>query len=130
MGTRYLIDSNAAIDFLGGLLPTAATAQLESWILNGECSISIINRIELYSIVLPPAALTAMNNLVAAVQIFPLSDTIADRTIEIRQAYRLKLPDAVIAATCLENALLVISRNISDFGKVAGLTVIDPYTLT
>ena len=130
MGTRYLIDSNAAIDFLGGLLPTAATTRLESWILNGECAISIINRIELYSIVLPPPALVAMNNYVASVQIFALSDAVADRTIQIRQAYRLKLPDAVIAATCLENALPVISRNQVDFGRVAGLTVIDPYAIS
>lgn len=130
MGARFLIDSNAAIDFLGGLLPIAATTRLESWILNGECAISIINRIEMYSIVLPPAALTAVNNFVASVQIFALSDIIADRTILIRQAHRLKLPDAVIAATCLENTLPVISRNQADFGKVIGLTVIDPYTIS
>ena len=130
MGARYLIDSNAAIDFLGGLLPIAATTRLESWVLNGECAISIINRIELYSIVLPPPALVAMNNFVAFVQIFALSDVVADRTILIRQAHRLKLPDAIIAATCLENALPVISRNQTDFGKVTGLTVIDPYTIS
>lgn len=129
MGARYLIDSTAAIDFLGGLLPIAATTRLESWILNGECAISIINRIELYSIVLPSAVLTAMNNFVASVQVFALSDIIADRTILIRQVHRLKLPDAVIAATCLENNLPVISRNQIDFGKVAGLTVIDPYSI-
>jgi len=130
MGTRYLIDSNATIDFLGGLLPTTATIRLESWILNGECAISIINRIELYSIVMSPTVLAAMNNFVASVQIFALSEPIADRTILIRQTYRLKLPDAVIAATCLENSLPVISRNQADFGKVVGLAVIDPYTIS
>jgi hypothetical protein len=130
MGARYLIDTNAAIDFLGGLLPSMATIRLESWVLEGECAISIINRIELYSIVLPPTALEAVNNFVLSVQIFKLSDTVADRTILIRQAHRLKLPDAVIAATCLENNLPVISRNQADFGKVIGLNVIDPYAIS
>jgi len=124
-----LIDSNAAIDFLGGLLPPSASIRLESWILNGECTISIINRIELYSIVMPPSVLAAMNNFVASVQIFALSDAIADRAILIRQTHRLKLPDAVIAATCIENNLPVISRNQADFGKVTGLIMMDPYTI-
>jgi len=129
MGARYLIDSNAAIDFLGGLLPDVATSRLESWIIKGECAISIINRIELYSIIMPPSVLIAMNNFVGSVQIFALSDAIADRTIFIRQAYRLKLPDAVIAATCLENRLPVVSRNKVDFGKIDGLDIIDPYSI-
>ncbi len=74
MGTRYLIDSNAAIDFLGSLLPIPATVKIESWVLSSRCTISIINRIELYSIVLPAAALTAVNNFISSVQILPLSD--------------------------------------------------------
>lgn len=130
MGTRFLIDTNAAIDFLGGLLPTAAATRLETWILGGECAIPIINRIELYSIVMSPAALAAMSNFVGCVQILPLSDVVADRTIQIRQSHRLKLPDAAIAATCLENSLTLISRNTSDFKKTAGLSVVDPYSIT
>ncbi len=130
MGTRYLIDSNTAIDFLGGLLPNPAIMQLESWILSGECAISIINRIELYSIVMAPPALAAMNNFISAVQILGLSDIIADGAIRIRQLHRLKLPDAVIAATAQEQKISLVSRNFSDFSKVVGLTLIDPYTIT
>lgn len=129
MGTRYLIDSNAAIDFLGSLLPIPATVKIESWVLSSRCTISIINRIELYSIVLPAAALTAVNNFISSVQILPLSYAVADQTILIRQQYRLKLPDAVIAATCLIQNLSLVSRNLSDFGKTTGLTIIDPYTI-
>jgi toxin FitB len=70
-----------------------------------------------------------MNNFVSRVQILQLDNVIADRTILIRQTHRLKLPDAVIAATCLENSLTVIARNQSDFGKISGLPIIDPYQI-
>jgi predicted nucleic acid-binding protein len=51
------------------------------------------------------------------------------RTIEIRKAYRIKLPDAIIAATALVNDYTLVSRNLGDFEKIEGLTVIDPHSL-
>lgn len=129
MGARYLIDTNAAIDFLGGLLPEIAMSRLESWILNGECCMSIINRIELYSIVMPPSSLLAVNNLVAALPILALSDDVADAAIQIRQASKLKLPDAIIAGTCRVFNLSIISRNVSDFSKIPDLNVVNPHLL-
>ncbi len=40
-----------------------------------------------------------------------------------------KLPDAVIAATALQNGLVLVSRNAKDFKYIQGLEVIDPYGL-
>jgi len=40
-----------------------------------------------------------------------------------------KLPDAVIAATALQNGLVLVSRNVKDFKYIQGLEVIDPYGL-
>lgn len=53
-----------------------------------------------------------------------------DNTInQTRQQYRIKLPDAVIAATSLVYDLALITHNIADFINVQGLKVIDPYRL-
>lgn len=56
-----------------------------------------------------------------------LEETIIVQTIELRKAYKIKLPDAIIAATALESGLALISRNIKDFKNIANLKLIDPY---
>jgi len=47
----------------------------------------------------------------------------------LRQQHRIKIPDAVIAATALLHGLSLITRNLSDFKSIAGLAVINPHSL-
>jgi predicted nucleic acid-binding protein len=61
--------------------------------------------------------------------IFTVDNIIADKTIELRKLYAIKLPDAIIAATALGFNLTLLTRNTKDFKRFTGLTVIDPYTL-
>jgi len=42
---------------------------------------------------------------------------------------KIKLPDAVIAATALVHGLELISRNESDFKKIPGLAVVNPFAI-
>jgi predicted nucleic acid-binding protein len=51
------------------------------------------------------------------------------KTIEIRKKYRLKLPDAIIAASALANNHILITNNVADFDKIHKLKVIDPFRL-
>lgn len=52
------------------------------------------------------------------------------RALPIRQKYKkLKLPDAIIAATAAVHNLSLISRNLSDFAFIKEITVIDPFKL-
>ena len=44
-----------------------------------------------------------------------LDDDIAEETIVIRQKYKIKMPDAVIAATALINNLTLVTANAGDF---------------
>jgi len=39
------------------------------------------------------------------------------------------VPDAIIAASAIENECLLITHNIEDFKNITGLTVIDPYAI-
>lgn len=59
--------------------------------------------------------------------VLPLSDVVAQKTIELRKNHKIKLPDAIIAATVLAYNLTLITRNTSDFQKVAGLTCVDAH---
>jgi predicted nucleic acid-binding protein len=60
-------------------------------------------------------------------KILDLTDDVVEATIDLRKKYKTKLPDAIIAATALTYSLVLISRNTTDFKKIQGLQVIDPY---
>ena|SRR3569833_1087053 len=126
MGEKYLIDTNAVIDFFHGKLPNQAR-QLLSGI---EPIISIITRIELFSSVnISHAELQQLRRFVDIAIVNSVNLPVAIETIEIRKKYRIKLPDAIIAATAIIYDFTLITRNVSDFNKVENLKVINPYTL-
>ncbi|MEI6435569.1 MAG: PIN domain-containing protein [Bacteroidota bacterium] len=61
--------------------------------------------------------------------VFGLSDEIVEHTIEIRKAHKIKTPDAIIAATSHVNKLTLISRNTTDFKRIKGIEIVNPYNL-
>ena len=126
MGERYLIDSNVIIDFCNGSLADNGKRFLETI----EPEISIITNIELFAAKnISKQEFELLERFVAFATVHPVTIDIVKATIEIRQAYKVKLPDAIIAATALIFDLVLLSRNISDFGNIDGLRVIDPYKL-
>ena len=54
---------------------------------------------------------------------------IVAKTIQLRQKQKIKLPDAVIAATALVDGLKLISRNTKDFKNIKGLEIVNPYKI-
>ena len=58
--------------------------------------------------------------------IIEIDKAIIDACIELRKCKKIKLPDAIIAATALANNLILISRNTKDFEDISGLTCINP----
>ncbi|MCK4486578.1 MAG: type II toxin-antitoxin system VapC family toxin, partial [Desulfobacterales bacterium] len=59
--------------------------------------------------------------------IYPLDEEIANKAIELRTKRKIKLADAVIAATALLNNLIVATRNVDDFKGVKGLQITNPF---
>jgi len=57
-----------------------------------------------------------------------LTEAVLDSAAEIRRDYRLKLPDALIAACAIQEGGTLVTRNIEDFRKIIGLTMWDPFT--
>jgi predicted nucleic acid-binding protein len=70
-----------------------------------------------------------MIELIEASTIIPLTDEIVDETIAIRKIHKIKLPDAIIAATAKTKNLTLITRNETDFDSVSGLTIINPWKI-
>lgn len=130
MGAGYLVDSNAIIDLGLGRLPTTNAGWLEQRINQREVSLSVITRIELLTKTQPAAEYELMQALVNSVTVLPLDEPVIQQTIALRQQQRIKLPDAIIAATALAHNLPLLTRNVGDFQRIAGLTIIDPHDLT
>jgi len=60
--------------------------------------------------------------------IIPVEDTVAEMTVQLRRAHRLRLPDAIIWATAQVYQSPLITRNTKDFNPAwEGIHV--PYTL-
>jgi predicted nucleic acid-binding protein len=66
-------------------------------------------------------------NLLSILIRIPIDDSIVQKVIEIRQTNRIKLPDAIIAATAIVYNCTISTRNISDFSRLSGLVVVNPF---
>ena len=60
-------------------------------------------------------------------EVVPLTDTIVKQTIRIRKQYKIKLPDAIIAATAQEEHAILATRNTKDFEHIADLEIKNPF---
>jgi len=58
-----------------------------------------------------------------------LNRDIARVTIALRKDHKIKLGDAIIAATALVNNLTIITRNIVDFKNIEGLKLLNPFEI-
>lgn len=91
--------------------------------------ISVIGKIELLGWQAPSAgAILQVEKFVGDSFVIPLTDSIVDKTIEIRRFQKVKLPDAVIAATALVYDYTLVSRNDADFRRIPNLKYLNPFT--
>ena len=125
MESRYLIDTNAVIEFLGGKLPKSGSKFLQKIIDENLHHLSVINQIELLGFNGTPDEMQTLADFIDFTNILPLSDLVAQKTIDLRKFYKIKLPDAIIAATALTYNFIIITRNISDFDKIKGLVCVN-----
>ena len=122
----YLIDTNVAIEYIGETLPDRSLSILDD-IIDNEYSISVINRIELLGYAdITDQEEEKFQQLIRAAIVFDLDNNVVKETIKLRKSYRIKLPDAIIAATACLYDLVLITRDIKDFQKINALKVISP----
>lgn len=125
----YLLDSNFIINYFKGLYQGDARIFTDN-VINGITRISVISRIELLGWwAISDEDQKIINDFINDSFIFPLDEDIIIKTIFIRKKYRIKLPDAIIAATALIHDLEIISHNVKDFEKVDGLKILVPENL-
>ncbi len=65
-------------------------------------------------------------NVFKILKIMPINEAIIDKAIELRQQFKMKSNDSIIAATALLHNVDIYTRNIEDFKNIPGLQVINP----
>ncbi len=126
MAKGYLIDTCAVIKYLNETIPKAGISFIDE-ILEVKSIISFVTEIELQ--VWEPSAKEDVDvymDFIANSSILKIDDEIIKQTIRIRKKYKLKMPDAIIAATAITNDFTLISDNDKDYLKIYGLKYINP----
>jgi len=128
MDKGYLLDSNVIIGYLAGKIPVTGMKAI-SEIVDKTPRISVISQIEILRFNDTPERETVLNNFVNSSVIYSLNPNIVKQTIALCKKIRIKLPDAIIAATALNENLILVTRNINDFKNVPGIELLNPWDL-
>lgn len=122
-GNRYVLDTNAIVALLQGNIQLIELPKDADWI-----GVSVISQIEF--LVFP--GLTQddrqiFDQFLQRVEVMDLATidiVLIDKIIEIRQQYRLKLPDAIITAMAIQNSASLVTAD-QELAKVTTLMVIN-----
>ena len=121
-GSRYVLDTNAIVVLLQTNTQLLELLQKADWI-----GVSIISQIEF--LVFPGLTESdrqLFQEFLQRVEVLDLTSknaALINKIVEIRQQYRLKFPDAVIAAMAIDNLASLVTAD-QDFAKVKDLTVV------
>ena len=124
---RYLLDTNILIYYLADAIPPERVSEIEA-MLTSSFRVSIITKIEFLGWKKhTPKGYALAQDFIRAAEVYPLTNTIADRAIHLRRTCGMKLPDAVIAATALTHECALVTRNEGDFSGICALEVVNPF---
>jgi hypothetical protein len=125
---KYLLDTNILIYYGADKIPDVEIAKIEE-ILEEDFNVSIITKIEFLGWQFADEeAFHQANSFIDIAHVLPLDEEVADGAIALRRMSNIKLPDAVIASTCLVHGLVLVTRNEKDFTSVEELSIYNPFS--
>ena len=109
-GKRHLLDTNAIIALLKGNTQLVNCLNQADWI-----GISIISQLEFLAFAnLSDTDKDAFDRFLQRIEVVGLEThhtVLLERIVELRQQYRLKLPDAIIAATAVYSEAILVTAD-------------------
>ena len=101
---KRVLDTNAILYLLGGKLAKPLPAS--------EFFVSVISEMELLSYPsIDDAALTQVHTFLSELTVVGLTEDIRDLAISLRRRHKLKLPDAIVAATAISLGAHIITND-------------------
>ena len=126
MEKKILLDTNIFIDHLRGYGPAQT---FFSSLLDKEISFSAITESELLagSINQSPEKRELLLQFLEQWRKVSVDNPLAAVAGDLSRVYKMDIPDAIIAASALQEGSTLITKNLKDFQKIKGRKVLAPY---
>lgn len=118
----YLIDTNIIIYYLEG--EQAAISFLRTH--RGKLAISSITWMETLSYPFTADEEQVVRKFLQEFRLVDVSFSVMELSVELRRKKKMKLPDAVIAASAVHHDLILVTRNHKDF-KGTAVKALNPF---
>jgi hypothetical protein len=130
MGPRFLIDTNILIYYAQDSIPQIPGIDIDA-VFDTSFNLSTISAIEYLGWRrFTDEQFERAVSFVATANTIYVDEGIASIAVSIKRKISIKLPDAIIAATCLGGGYTLLTRNVADFGKIDGLSILNPFDET
>jgi len=124
---KYLFDTNIFLYHLAGI-PKIQKFFSEKFLVENEVVTSRIVRLELLSL---PGLSSSKANIIREMldqfTLIPITEDIEELAISFRQRYRIKLPDALIAATAYQTSSILVTHDVKDFKRIVEIRLLNPF---
>ncbi len=126
ISVRFLLDTNLVIEAVAG--DKRGVAALHKAVESDWVGYSSITRLELFGYPdLTPDEESAISTILNELHEISVTPSVIDRAIMMRRKVRIKVPDAIIAATALDQNAVLLTRNASDFKSIDALEISNPW---
>jgi len=123
---KYLIDTNILIYYFNGSLSVPAKERITA-MLSDDFNISVISKMEFLGFSgFDFREKQEAARFISFANVLPVGEAVVERTIQLKQTVKIKLPDAIIGATALTHNLNLVTHNVKDFLDI-NLAIYDPF---
>ncbi len=127
MGSKVLIDTNIIVYHFGDSIPETEIPIIRDW-FKSSFNISIITKMEFLGWSgFDDKVYQQAESFLSHAYVLGLDENIANKVIQLKRRHKFKLPDAIIAATCLIGNYMLVTRNTDDFKGIDGLNLYNPF---
>jgi predicted nucleic acid-binding protein len=124
--TEYLIDTNILIYHTEG--SEVVSNIIREALARKAFNVSVLTKIEFLGWEKhSPEGFEKCSRLIKPSNVYLIDDDIAEKTIELKRRVKIKLADAVIAATALVNNFKLVTRNVDAYKAVKELEMFNPF---
>jgi hypothetical protein len=118
-----LVDSNILI-----YAAQPGYAQLQQFIADHAPAVSAVSYVEVLGYrQLDDEERQYLEEFLRLAQVLPLSQTVLEQAVTLRQQRKMSLGDALVAGTALVHGLTLVTRNMEDFHWIQGLSLLNPF---